>query len=149
MSRTNNIPGSRRETCNWEEQQDRGDTVFNVSLGGYMQYCWWGFVIAFCGIPKVTVLPWLELTYLSAFSRPKCSLSERLRLVFFICMLAQWTQFKLKCVFAERGCETPAAEMDVVALIRNWELIGNYALFRLRKYRFALAALKGLRNGIM
>uniref|UniRef100_F1KYG5 Peroxisomal membrane protein 4 n=1 Tax=Ascaris suum TaxID=6253 RepID=F1KYG5_ASCSU len=39
--------------------------------------------------------------------------------------------------------------MDVVALIRNWELIGNYALFRLRKYRFALAALKGLRNGII
>uniref|UniRef100_A0A0M3HU16 Peroxisomal membrane protein 4 n=1 Tax=Ascaris lumbricoides TaxID=6252 RepID=A0A0M3HU16_ASCLU len=66
--------------------------------------------------------------------------------------LKQWQpriDLKLKCVFAERGCETPAAEMDVVALIRNWELIGNYALFRLRKYRFALAALKGLRNGII
>ncbi|VDM47256.1 unnamed protein product [Toxocara canis] len=39
--------------------------------------------------------------------------------------------------------------MDVVTLIRNWELIANYALFRLRRHHYLLAALKGLRNGIV
>uniref|UniRef100_A0A914ZNV5 Peroxisomal membrane protein 4 n=1 Tax=Parascaris univalens TaxID=6257 RepID=A0A914ZNV5_PARUN len=47
------------------------------------------------------------------------------------------------------GCAISAAAMDVVALIRSSELFGNYALFRLRNYHFALAALKGFRNGLI
>ncbi|TMS37933.1 hypothetical protein L596_004766 [Steinernema carpocapsae] len=37
--------------------------------------------------------------------------------------------------------------MNLVYLIQNWETVGNYLLYRLRKQHFLLAAIKGLRNG--
>lgn len=34
-------------------------------------------------------------------------------------------------------------------LIENWELVGNSLLYKFKDQKFLLAALKGLRNGLV